>query len=360
MNILVTGGAGFIGSHLITRLLKENHNVIVVDNLNEYYSVSLKKDRLNLFLDKIKFYKIDISVKDELEKVFRENKIDKICHLAAQAGVRYSLENPFVYGDSNYIGTLNILEFAKRYNVNHIVFASTSSTYGKNKEMPFKEEDRVDNPISIYSASKRACELLAYSYYELFKINTTCLRFFTVYGTWGRPDMALFKFTKNILEEKPIDIYNNGDMKRDFTYVEDIVDGFVRAIERPLGFSIINLGRGCPVHLMEFIKIIEEKLDKKAKINFMPMQQGDVKETYADTTKAKEVLGFGAKISVEEGVKRFIEWYKDYYKQETYADTTKAKEVLKFEEGISIEEGIRKFIEWHKDCYEQKKDKTIK
>ena len=314
MNILVTGGCGFIGSHLVKRLLKEGNNVIIVDNLNDYYDVNLKKNRLNLFKDKVKFYEIDIASKEDLERVFQENNIDKICHLAAQAGVRYSLENPFVYGDSNYIGTLNILEFAKRYKVNHIIFASTSSIYGKNTNMPFKEEDRVDGPLSIYSASKRACELLAQVYYDLFGVNTTCLRFFTVYGPWGRPDMALFKFTKNILEDKPIDVYNNGDMKRDFTYVGDIVEYFARAIDKPLGFSIINLGRGSPVHLMDFIRVIEKQLDKKAKINFMPMQPGDVKETYADTTKAKEILGFEAHTPIEEGIKNFLDWYEYYYK----------------------------------------------
>ena len=314
MNILVTGGCGFIGSHLVKRLLKEGNNVIIVDNLNDYYDVNLKKNRLNLFKDKVKFYEIDIASKEDLERVFQENNIDKICHLAAQAGVRYSLENPFVYGDSNYIGTLNILEFAKRYKVNHIIFASTSSIYGKNTNMPFKEEDRVDGPLSIYSASKRACELLAQVYYDLFGVNTTCLRFFTVYGPWGRPDMALFKFTKNILEDKPIDVYNNGDMKRDFTYVGDIVEYFARAIDKPLGFSIINLGRGSPVHLMDFIGVIEKQLDKKAKINFMPMQPGDVKETYADTTKAKEILGFEAHTPIEEGIKNFLDWYEYYYK----------------------------------------------
>ncbi|MFT4297837.1 MAG: SDR family NAD(P)-dependent oxidoreductase [Candidatus Woesearchaeota archaeon] len=314
MNILVTGGAGFIGSHLVLKLLDEGNSVIIVDNMNEYYDPKLKQDRLSLFKDKVKFYKIDISDKDQFEEVFKDNKIDKICHLAAQAGVRYSLENPFVYADANYVGTMNVLELAKRYNVNHIVFASTSSIYGKNEKMPFSENDRVDNPISIYSASKRACELLAFSYWHLFKINVTCLRFFTVYGPYGRPDMALFKFTKAILADKAIDVYNNGDMKRDFTYVADIVDGFAKALEKPIGFEVINLGHGSPVFLMDFIKIIEKELGKKAKINFMPMQPGDVKETYADVEKAKKLLDYKSKYDVEYGVKKFIEWYKEYYK----------------------------------------------
>lgn len=313
MNVLVTGGAGFIGSHLILRLLDEGHDVICMDNMNDYYDPNLKKARLNLFQDKIKFYKVDIANKEEIEKIFKENKIDKICHLAAQAGVRYSLENPFIYADSNYVGTLNILEFAKRYGVNHIVFASTSSIYGLNEKMPFNEGDRVDTPISIYSASKRACELLAFSYCHLFKLNVTCLRFFTVYGPFGRPDMALFKFTKNILEDKSIEVYNNGDMKRDFTYVGDIVEGFVRALGKPLGFEVINLGCGDPVRLIDFIKIIEKILGKEAKKNFMPIQPGDVKETYADISKAKELLCYEPKVKVEEGVSLFIEWFKKYY-----------------------------------------------
>jgi UDP-glucuronate 4-epimerase len=313
MNILVTGGAGFIGSHLVLKLLEEGHSIIVVDNMNEYYDPKLKEARVEQFKDKIKFYKTDIADKDELEKVFKDNKINKICHLAAQAGVRYSLENPFVYADANYVGTMNIYEFAKRYDVQHVVFASTSSIYGKNEKMPFNEDDRVDNPISIYSASKRACELLGYSYWHLFKLNVTCLRFFTVYGPFGRPDMALFKFTKAIINDEKIDVYNNGDMKRDFTYVADIVDGFVKALQKPLGFEIINLGHGCPVHLMDFIKIIEKDIGKKAKINFMPMQLGDVKETYANVEKAEKLLGYKSKFDVEYGVKKFIVWYKDYY-----------------------------------------------
>ena len=313
MKYLVTGGAGFIGSHLIQRLLDEKHDVICVDNLNDYYDPALKKARLERFKDKIKFYQVDIAHKDQLETVFKEGKFDKICHLAAQAGVRYSLENPFVYADSNYVGTLNVLELAKRYGIKDIVFASTSSIYGLNEKMPFSEEDRVDTPISISSASKRACELLAFSYHHLFKLNVTCLRFFTVYGTYGRPDMALFKFTKAILAGEPIDVYNNGDMKRDFTYVTDIVDGFYRATQRPLGFQIINLGCGNPVQLMDFIRTIEKELGKKAQINYLPMQPGDVADTSADITKAKKLLGWEPMVQVPEGVKKFVEWYRKYY-----------------------------------------------
>jgi len=254
-----------------------------------------------------------VADKDELEKIFSENKIDKICHFAAQAGVRYSIENPFVYADSNYVGTLNLFEFAKRYDVKHIVHASTSSIYGLNEKMPFTEDQRVDTPISIYSASKRGCELLAHAYNHLFGLNITCLRFFTVYGPFGRPDMALFKFTKKILDDKPIDVYNHGDMMRDFTYVGDIVEGFFLALEKPLGYEILNLGCGNPVKLMDYIRILEENLGKKAEINFMDMQPGDVKATSADISKAKEMLGFNPKVNVEEGVKRFVEWYKEYY-----------------------------------------------
>ncbi len=315
MKYLVTGGAGFIGSHLIQRLFDEKHEVICVDNLNDYYDPTLKKARLERFKGRIKFYQIDIADKDKLEIVFKENKFDKICHLAAQAGVRYSLENPFVYADANYVGTLNVLEFAKRYDVKDIVFASTSSIYGLNEETPFSEDDRVDTPISIYSASKRACELLAFSYHHLFKLNVTCLRFFTVYGTYGRPDMALFKFTKALLAGEPIDVYNHGDMKRDFTYVTDIVDGFYRATQRPLGFQIINLGCGSPVQLMDFIHTIEKELGKKAQINYLSMQPGDVAATAADITKAKKLLGWEPQVNVPEGVKMFIAWYKEYYKK---------------------------------------------
>jgi len=311
--ILVTGGAGFIGSHLIIKLLKEGNNIVCVDNMNEYYDPELKKARLNQFKDKIKFYQIDIADKDALEAIFKENKIDKLCHMAAQAGVRYSLENPFVYAETNFVGTLNLFELAKRNNVNHIVFASTSSIYGLNKEMPFTEDQRVDTPISIYSASKRGCELLAHVYHHLFGLDITCIRFFTVYGPFGRPDMALFKFTKNILEDKPIDVYNHGDMKRDFTYVDDIVDGFALALKKPLGFEIINLGRGNSVKLMDYISIIEKEVGKKAQINFMDMQPGDVKETSANISKAKKLLGFQPKVNIEEGVKRFVEWYKEYH-----------------------------------------------
>lgn len=314
MKILITGGAGFIGSHLTEKLLGEGHEITIVDNLNDYYDPTLKESRLARFKDRVTFYRCNITDMAGLEEIFTKHTFDAVCHLAAQAGVRYSLENPFVYAESNYVGTVNVFECAKRHKVSQVVFASTSSVYGKNEKMPFNEEDRVDTPISIYSASKRAGELLAHSYNHLFGLNITCLRFFSVYGPYGRPDMALFLFVKNILEGKPIDVFNNGEMNRDFTYVSDIVSGFSAALTKPLGFSIINLGHGEPVHLKEFIRIIEDELGKKAIMNFLPMQPGDVASTFADTRKAKELLGYKAVVDVEEGVRNFVTWYRDYYK----------------------------------------------
>jgi len=312
MKVLVTGGAGFIGYHFIMKLLAEGHEVICVDNMNDYYDPELKKARLAQFKGKVSFHKTDIADRDALEKAFQE-KPDKVCHFAAQAGVRYSLENPFVYGESNYMGTLNIFELAKRHNVSDIVFASTSSIYGLNEDMPFSEGQRVDRQVSIYAASKRGCELLAHVYNHLFGLNITCLRFFTVYGPWGRPDMALFKFTKNILEGKPIDVYNNGDMMRDFTYVADIVEGFYLALQKPMGYEIMNIGCGNPVRLMDYIKTLEECLGRKAECNMMGMQPGDVKATSADISKARELLGYEPKVMVAEGVKNFVDWYKEYH-----------------------------------------------
>jgi UDP-glucuronate 4-epimerase len=227
--------------------------------------------------------------------------------------VRSSLENPFAYSESNVLGTTNLLEIAKQHSVNTVVIASSSSVYGKNTKVPFSEDDPVDMPISLYAATKRATELIAHVYTHLFGMNITCLRFFTVYGPYGRPDMSLFKFVKAIHADEPIDVYHNGDMQRDFTYVSDIVAGFIAALKKPQGFQIFNLGHGAPVQLMEFIKVIEKELGKKAKMNMLPMQPGDVPVTFADTTKAKQVLGFEAKVDVEEGVKKFVEWYRTYY-----------------------------------------------
>ncbi len=313
MNILVTGGAGFIGYHLIEALLKEGHTVVCVDNMNEYYDPALKEARLARIAERIEFFKINIADQAALESVFKSHSFDAVCHLAAQAGVRYSVENPFVYAESNFTGTLNVLEFSRRYGVKHVVAASSSSVYGENKKIPFEETDRTDQPVSTYAATKKAGEVLAYAYHHLYGMNSTCIRFFTVYGPFGRPDMALFKFAKSILEGKPIDVYNNGNMRRDFTYVSDIVDGFVAALSKPLGYEILNLGRSNPVQLMDFIKVLEKELGTKAQMNMLPMQQGDVPETYADISKARKMLGYEPKVSVEEGVKKFVEWYRSYY-----------------------------------------------
>ncbi len=310
---LVTGGAGFIGSQVIRTLLSEGHTVVNVDVMNDYYDPELKRARLALFRDRITHYEIDIGDLAELESVFEKHSFDGIFHLAAQAGVRYSIENPFVYAHANYVGTLNLFELAKRKSVPHIVAASTSSVYGLNEDMPFTEADRVDTPISIYSATKRGTELLAHAYHHLFGLNITMLRFFTVYGPWGRPDMALFKFTKAIIAGEPLEVYNGGNMKRDFTYVDDIVAGVLLAMEKAHGFSTYNLGKGSPTGLMEYIRTIEEAVGKKAVFDMKPMQLGDVSETWADITKARTELGYDPQTSVKEGVPKFVEWYRAYY-----------------------------------------------
>lgn len=314
MKVLVTGGAGFIGNHLALRLLADGHEVVIVDNVNPYYDPTLKEARLKRLPETVKVYRVDITDFTALEEIFKENNFDAVAHLAAQAGVRYSLENPFTYAQTNYVGTLNILECVKRYAVKHVVCASTSSVYGNNKDMPFEETSRVETPMSVYAATKRGTELLGYTYNHLFGLNATFLRFFTVYGPWGRPDMALFLFTKAILNDEPIELFNGGDMKRDFTYVDDIVEGFVRALDKPNGHQIFNLGNGKPVHLRDFLTIIETEIGKKAKIIEKPIQPGDVPETYANVSKAKELLGFEAKVSVEQGVQNFVAWYREYYK----------------------------------------------
>ncbi len=316
MHVLVTGGAGFIGSHVILELLARGDTVVNIDNMNEYYDPELKRARLARFEDKIEHYEIDIADKEAVEAVFKKHTFDVVCHLAAQAGVRYSIENPFVYAQTNYIGTLNILEYAKQYKVPHVVMASTSSVYGANTKMPFSEDDRVDTPISIYAASKRATELLAHSYHHLFGMHITILRFFTVYGPWGRPDMALFLFTDAIMHGRPIKVFNNGNMKRDFTYIDDTVSGVVSAVHKePQGFIIYHLGNGTPVPLMEYIRIIEETLGTKAELEMLPMQLGDVADTSADIHKAQKELGYEPKTSVQVGVPKFIAWYKSYYKK---------------------------------------------
>ena len=310
--VLVTGGAGFVGNHVALRLLEEGHEVVVVDNVNSYYDPALKEARLARLPETVPVYRVDITDRDALAAVFVEHAFDVVCHLAAQAGVRYSLEAPEAYVSTNYTGTFHIFELAKQHGVSQVVFASTSSVYGESTDMPFREDNSADTPLSLYAATKRGCELMGFNYHHLFGLNVTCLRFFTVYGPWGRPDMALFKFVRAIEAGEPIDVYNNGHMKRDFTYIDDIVDGFTRAVARPLGYEIINLGHGEPLHLMDFIRELERQLGSEATINYMPLQPGDVPETYASTEKARDLLGFTAQVGVPEGIKNFVEWYREY------------------------------------------------
>lgn len=317
-NILITGGAGFIGFHTAIKLLKRGDNVVVIDNFNSYYDPRLKRSRAEILQEKFKNVKIielDIADHASLKKVFENYRFDKILNLAAQAGVRYSLVNPFIYQQTNVQGFLNILELAKEFGIKDIVFASSSSVYGNCKELPFSETARVDTPISLYAATKKSNEESAYVYSHLFGMNMTGLRFFTVYGPWGRPDMALFKFVKKTLKGEPIDVYNNGEMSRDFTYVDDIANGVVAAIDNPFRFEIINLARGKSVKLMDYIGEIEKNLGLQTIKNMMPMQPGDVPETSADISKAERLLNYLPKVSVDEGVKRFIDWYQKYYQK---------------------------------------------
>lgn len=316
--ILVTGAAGFIGSHVAKALLKRGDSVVGVDNLNDYYDVNLKKDRIEKFIGKEKnfvFVKADFSDYNSMEKIFKKYKFDVICHLGAQAGVRYSIENPFAYEKSNALGTLVMFELARRYNVPKVVFASSSSVYGNNKKTPFSVKDNVDLPISLYAATKKYNELQAHTYHHLYGIKMTGLRFFTVYGPWGRPDMALFKFTKKIMNGEPIEVYNNGDMKRDFTYIDDAVFGVIAAIDKNFEYKIFNLGNSDTVELKYFIECIEKQLGKKAKKKMLPMQMGDVKETFADIEESRKELGFKPKTKIEKGIKEFVKWYKEYYKK---------------------------------------------
>lgn len=314
---LITGVAGFIGFHVAKSLLERGDRVVGIDNLNAYYNVSLKKARLKQIspYENFIFYHEDINNLDSLKKIISRHRIDRICNLAAQAGVRYSIDNPFVYEESNLKGFLNLLEAARQFPVNNFVFASSSSVYGNNKKMPFSVKDKVDTPISLYGATKKANELMAYAYSHLFHIPLTGLRYFTVYGPWGRPDMALFIFTKSILNGNPIDIYNHGKMKRDFTYIDDIIDGTISALDHPFKYEIFNLGNSNTVELMELIKTLEEELGIEAKKNFLPIQPGDVPETYADIKKAKQKLGFNPKTSIKTGISKFLAWYHDYCKE---------------------------------------------
>ncbi len=312
MKILVTGGAGFIGFHTAKALIERGDEVVIIDKLSDYYDVDLKKKRLEL-LGNIVFYKIDIADKEAMEKVFQTHSFDAVCHLAAQAGVRYSLENPYEYEKTNNLGTLTILECMKNFGPKKIVYASSSSVYGGNAKMPFSADDRVDTPISLYAATKKYNELMAHVYYKLFGIESFGLRFFTVYGPMGRPDLSLYKFTKLMLEGKPIDVYNHGDHRRDFTYITDIVRGILLSIDKVENCDVLNLGCGNTVTLMKFIELIEKELGIVAQKNMLPMQKGDVHTTFADVEKTKRVLGWEPEVSVEEGIKHFVDWYKEYF-----------------------------------------------
>lgn len=315
MKILVTGGAGFIGSAVVKTLLDRKDEVVVIDNFNDYYDPKLKEDRIKKFLKgyKFKLYRGDIRDRDLLEKIFKKEKIDKIVHLAAMAGVRYSIQNPSLYADVNIMGSINLLDLAVKYKIENFVFASSSSVYGNNKKVPFSETDNVDKPISPYASTKKALEVVSHVYSHLYNLPVTALRFFTVYGPWGRPDMAYFKFTEKITNNEAIDVYNKGNMFRDFTYVDDIVDGIIRVLDGPAKYEIVNIGGTNPEKLTKLIDVLEKNIGKKAKRNFMPMQPGDVLRTVADGKKLRK-LGWKPKVKIEEGLKKFINWYKEYYK----------------------------------------------
>lgn len=322
MKILVTGAAGFIGYHSILALLEKGWEIVGLDNLNDYYDVSLKKGRLEVLEknNKFKFICMDLANKNEIATLFEKEKFDKVLHLGAQAGVRYSIENPYAYIDSNIVGTLTILEGCRNNGIQHLIYASSSSVYGANTQQPFSIDDRVDSPVSLYAATKKADEMMAYTYAHLYKFSITGLRFFTVYGEFGRPDMAYFKFANSIMSGKPIDVYNFGDMERDFTYVGDIVSGILNIIEKGPIFSgmvphsVYNLGNNKPEKLLDMINILEKKLGVKAEKNFLPMQPGDVYSTYADIEATQKAYGYKPKVSLEEGLEKFVCWYKAYYK----------------------------------------------
>lgn len=334
MRILVTGTAGFIGSTLAIRLLERGDEVIGVDNVNDYYDPSLKEARLDRLKVYDKFTEVRVSLEDKpaIDKVFEDFKPQKVVNLAAQAGVRYSLENPQAYIDSNIVGFTNILEGCRHHKVEHLVYASSSSVYGANESMPFSVHDNVDHPVSLYAASKKANELMAHTYSHLFGLPTTGLRFFTVYGPWGRPDMALFMFTKNIIEGKPIDVFNYGKHQRDFTYIDDIVEGVIRTLDHTAQpnpdwsgktpdsatskapYRIYNIGSNNPCELLRYIEIIEECVGKKAIKNMLPLQPGDVPATYADVEALIKDVDYKPSTSIEEGVAKFVEWYREFYK----------------------------------------------
>ena len=328
MKFLVTGAAGFIGFHTANRLCLAGHEVVGLDNLNDYYSVELKLarlERLNLHPE-FSFVKLDLADRAGMQALFRNQRFERVIHLAAQAGVRYSLDNPHAYADANLTGFVNVLEGCRHNGVQHLVYASSSSVYGMNSKVPFSTEDAVDNPVSLYAATKRANELMAHTYAHLYRIPTTGLRFFTVYGPWGRPDMAPFKFTKAILEGQPIDIYNNGDMSRDFTYIDDVVEGIVRIQDCPPPYPddpeqvrqgpparLFNIGLGSPVRLLDFVGCIEAATGVQSIKQLKPMQPGDVLQTWADVSALAERTGFQPRTPLKEGVERFVAWYRDFY-----------------------------------------------
>jgi UDP-glucuronate 4-epimerase len=333
---IVTGSAGFIGSATCIKLLERGDSIIGIDNHNDYYDPKLKELRLRR-LEKYKnyqHYRTDLSDQNALGDIFKNHKPKKVINLAAQAGVRYSMENPLAYINTNIVGFAHILENCRHYEIEHLVYASTSSVYGANTKMPFSEHDSVNHPLSVYAASKKSNELMAHTYSYLYKLQTTGLRFFTVYGPWGRPDMALFKFTKNILDEKPIDVFNHGKHTRDFTYIDDIVDGVIKSLDSPslsnlnwnsckpdpatssAPWNVYNIGNSQPVQLMDYIQALEKALDKKAKINFLPLQPGDVPNTYANVDNLKKKFNYKPSTSVDVGVSNFVKWYKDFYKND--------------------------------------------
>jgi UDP-glucuronate 4-epimerase len=334
MKILLTGAAGFIGMTTSLRLLARGDEVIGLDNLNDYYSVQLKQDRLARLTphERFRFVHMDVADRAGMEQLFARERFDRVIHLAAQAGVRYSLKNPHAYVDSNIVGFMNVLEGCRHNGVQHLAYASSSSVYGGNTKMPFSEHDSVDHPVSMYAATKKANELMAHTYSHLFGLPTTGLRFFTVYGPWGRPDMALFLFTKAILEGKPIDVFNHGQMQRDFTFVDDIVEGVIRVMDRvaePAAdyradkpdpgtsnapFRVFNIGNHNPVPLMDFIACIEDALGRKAQKNLLPLQDGDVPATYADVDALKNWVGFTPATDIRTGIGRFVDWYRAYYR----------------------------------------------
>ncbi|BAZ94718.1 NAD-dependent epimerase [Thiohalobacter sp. COW1] len=334
MKVLITGSAGFIGSTLALRLLERGDEVIGIDNLNDYYDVSLKQARLDRTLGHSGYtdVRIDLEDREGIARVFEQHRPQRVVNLAAQAGVRYSIENPLAYVDTNLVGFANILEGCRHNGVEHLVYASSSSVYGANTKMPFSVHDNVDHPVSLYAASKKANELMAHTYSHLYRIPTTGLRFFTVYGPWGRPDMALFKFTRSILAGEPIDVFNYGKHRRDFTYIDDIVEGVIRTLDRvpepnpewsgdapdsassTAPYRLYNIGNNQPVELLHYIKVLEDCLGRKAEMNMLPLQPGDVPDTYADVQDLIRDVGYKPATTVEEGVARFVDWYRDFYR----------------------------------------------